>query len=196
VSRGEVPLDREKELLAVTVGAPDRLDGPVLLVESDPGWPAVFEREAARIRDVLGSRVLLIEHVGSTSVPGLIAKPVIDIALVVPDSTDESTYAPALEAAGYRLRIRSPAWEQHRMFNGPDTDINLHVFSPGSPEVERMLRFRNQLRADPNDRERYAAEKRSLARCDWAYTQYYADAKGPVIEDILAGATERPANEP
>ena len=104
------------------------------------------------------------------------------------DPGDEAGYAGALEAAGYRLRIRSPEWEEHRMFKGPDTDVNLHVFGPGSSEVERMVRFRDCLRADDRARERYAAEKRALAGRRWAYVQYYADAKGPVVEEILAAA--------
>jgi GrpB-like predicted nucleotidyltransferase (UPF0157 family)/uncharacterized protein (DUF952 family) len=179
---------REEKIAAVTIGPLDRLDGPVTLVESDPRWPELYEREAARIRGALGDLALRIEHVGSTSVPGLIAKPIIDIVLVVPDPGDEAGYALALEAAGYRLRLRTPEWEQHRMFKGPDTDVNLHVFGPGSPEVERMGRFRDRLRADAGARERYAAEKRALAGRRWAHTQYYADAKSGVVEEILAGA--------
>jgi GrpB-like predicted nucleotidyltransferase (UPF0157 family)/uncharacterized protein (DUF952 family) len=179
---------REEELAAVMIGPLDRLDGPVTLVEPDPRWPELYEREAARIRGALGDRVLRIEHVGSTSVPGLIAKPIVDIALVVPDPADEPGYADALTAAGYRLRIRSPEWEEHRMFKGPDTDVNLHVFGPGSAEVERMVRFRDRLRADDAARERYAAEKRALAGRRWTHVQYYADAKGPVVEEILGGA--------
>jgi GrpB-like predicted nucleotidyltransferase (UPF0157 family)/uncharacterized protein (DUF952 family) len=179
---------REEGLGAVTVGPLDRLDGPVTLVEPNPRWPELFEREAARIRGALGDRALRIEHVGSTSVPGLIAKPIVDIVLVVPDPGEEAGYAGALEAAGYRLRIRSPEWEEHRMFKGPDTDVNLHVFGPGSSEVERMVRFRDCLRADEAARERYAAEKRALAGRRWAHVQYYADAKGPVVEEILAAA--------
>src|SRR5690606_29898587 len=101
----------------------------------------LFEREAKRIRSALGDRALRVEHVGSTSVPGLCAKPVIDILLVVPDSSDEASYVPALEAAGYKLRIREPEWFEHRLFKGPDTDINLHVFSEGASEIERMLCF-------------------------------------------------------
>jgi GrpB-like predicted nucleotidyltransferase (UPF0157 family) len=129
MSHDDPTLTSEQELVAITVGAPERLDGPVLLVESDPEWPALFELEVVRIRGALGERVVRIEHVGSTSVPGLIAKPIIDIALVVPDSADESAYVPGLEAAGYRLLLRTPDWEEHRMFNGPNTDVNLHVFS-------------------------------------------------------------------
>ena len=89
---------------------------------------------------------MLLEHTGSTSVPGLAAKPIIDITLAVPDSSDEDAYAPALEAAGYVLRIREPDWHEHRVFKGPDTNVNLHVFSDGCPEIDRMLRFRDWLR--------------------------------------------------
>jgi GrpB-like predicted nucleotidyltransferase (UPF0157 family) len=179
--------DRD-ELFAVTIGSPTRLDGPVVLDDPDPGWPAAFEREAERIRAALGDRALQVEHVGSTSIPGLIAKPIVDIALVVPDSSDEPAYVPALETAGYVLRIRSPQWEEHRMFNGSEPEVNLHVFSPGTAEVDRMLRFRDRLRSDAADRERYAAEKRTLAAREWEYLQDYADAKTGVVEQILRRA--------
>ena len=116
---------------------------PILIQDYDPQWPELFEREAHRIRAVLGQRVLRIEHAGCTSVPNLVAKPIVDLILVVADSADESTYVPDLEAAGYLLRIREPNWYQHRMFKGPDTDINLHVFSDGCPEIDRMLLFRD-----------------------------------------------------
>jgi GrpB-like predicted nucleotidyltransferase (UPF0157 family) len=185
----DAPLTSEHELASVTVGPLERLDGPVYLTGPDRAWPDLFAREAARVRTALGRRVLLLEHVGSTSVAGLIAKPIIDIALVVPDSAAETSYAPALEAAGYRLRIRTPDWEEHRMFKGPDTDVNLHVFSPGSQEVERLLRFRDHLRTNTADRERYAAEKRALAGRTWAYVQHYADSKTQIVADILARAS-------
>src|SRR4051812_17748775 len=142
----------EAELRRVTLGEPDRLDGLVTLVEHDPRWPELYAREAARIRAALGLKARRIEHLGSTSVPGLIAKPLIDIVPAVDDSADEAAYVPALEAAGYALRICEPDWHQHRMLNGPDTDVNLHVFSVGSPEIVRMTRFRDRLRADRADR--------------------------------------------
>lgn len=166
-----------------------RLDGPVTLVDYDSAWPALFAREAARIRRTLGDRALLVEHVGSTSVPGLMAKPIIDIVLAVADSGDEAAYAPALQAAGYRLRIREPEWHEHRLFKGPDTDVNVHVFTVASTEVERMLLFRDWLRVVDEDRARYAAAKRELARRRWQHVQQYADAKTPVVEDIIARAT-------
>lgn len=140
------------------------------------------------IRSVLGDRLLRIEHVGSTSVPELAAKPRLDLLLVVASSADEAAYVPALEAAGYVLRIREPQWHEHRLLTGLDTDVNLHVFSPGCPEIERMLRFRNWLRENKPDRDLYACTKRELARRDWKYTQEYADAKTAVVEEILARA--------
>jgi GrpB-like predicted nucleotidyltransferase (UPF0157 family) len=152
----------------------------------DPAWPRLFEREAARIWAVLGPSALRVEHTGSTSVPGFVAKPIIDILLVVSDSADEAAYVPALEAAGYVVRIREPEWHAHRMLKGPDTDVNLHVFSAGSSEIARVLRFRDRLRASPDDRERYAREKLELARQDWRAVDDYARAKTTVIEDILS----------
>jgi GrpB-like predicted nucleotidyltransferase (UPF0157 family) len=148
----------------------------------------MFEREAGRIRSALGDRVLLLEHVGSTSVPGLAAKPKIDMVLALRDSADEPAYLPDLEAAGYVLQIREPEWYEHRVFKGPEVDINLHVFSGGCPEIDRMLLFRNWLRANTDDRDRYAAAKRRLAARDWTYMQQYADAKTEVVEEIIARA--------
>src|SRR6185437_16090252 len=150
------------------------LNGQIQLVDYDPAWPRLFEREAARVRATLGDRVLALEHVGSTSVPGLAAKPRIDMLLVVADSADEPAYVPALEAAGYVLRIREPDWYEHRMFNGPETDLNLHVLSQGCPEIGRMLLFRNWLRRHDDDRQLYERTKRELAQRDWKYTQNYA----------------------
>jgi GrpB-like predicted nucleotidyltransferase (UPF0157 family) len=179
----------EEELRATQVdGEPLRLDGPVVLVAYDPAWPELFAREADRILASLGERALLLEHVGSTSVPGLAAKPKIDILLEVADTRDERAYVPALEAAGYVLHRREPDWYEHRLFKGPDTVINLHVFSTGCEEIERMLRFRDHLRANDADRRLYLETKRELAGRRWQYTQHYADAKGPMIEAILARA--------
>ena len=178
----------EEQLRAVTVGEPARHDGPILLADYDPAWPATFEREEARISSALGERALLIEHVGSTSVPGLAAKPIIDIVLVVSDSSDESSYVPALERAGFTVRIREPDWFEHRVLKGRGTDVNLHVFSKGCPEVERMLRFRDHLRTNPVERERYEATKRELATRIWKYVQNYADAKTEVVQEILTRA--------
>jgi GrpB-like predicted nucleotidyltransferase (UPF0157 family) len=157
-------------------------------VDSHPAWPALFEREATRIRRALGNTIVRLEHTGSTSVPGLAAKPIIDMTLVVPSSADEASYVPQLEAVGYVLRIREPAWHEHRLLKGPDTDVNLHVFSAGSPEVERMVGFRDWLRAHPDDLQLYERTKRELAGRTWRHVQHYADAKSEVVEAIIARA--------
>ena len=155
----------------------------------DPSWPERYEREAGRIRAALHNKVVLIEHAGSTSVPGLAAKPVIDIVLEVADSTDEPSYVPELEAAGYVFRFREPDWHEHRFLKGGEEDVNLHVFSAGCSETRRMLLFRDRLRANDADRDLYAHAKRELAaRADWAEVQQYADAKTDVIEEILTRA--------
>jgi GrpB-like predicted nucleotidyltransferase (UPF0157 family) len=161
------------------------------IADYDPRWPALFEREAERIRTVLGPLALRIEHAGSTSVPGLAAKPVIDVVLVVADSSVEDAYVSALVAAGCVLKICEPEWFEHRMFKGPDTDINLHVFSAGCPEIERMLMFRDWLRSHEADRQLYESVKRDLARQEWAEVQDYADAKSTVVEEIMTRAMAR-----
>jgi GrpB-like predicted nucleotidyltransferase (UPF0157 family) len=178
----------EEELRSVTVGPVTRLTRRIELAEPDPTWPELFAREAERIRSLLGDDVLLLEHVGSTSVPGLPAKPIIDILLIVPDSGNEPTYVPRLEAAGYVLRIREPDWHQHRVLKGPDTNVNVHVFSSGSTEIDRMLGFRDRLRSHPDEFERYLSAKRDLAARDWEFVQQYADAKSDVIEAIIGRA--------
>jgi len=180
----------DEELHEIWVGDVPQLSGPVELVEYDPDWPRLYEREAARIRAALGDAVVQLEHTGSTAVPGLVAKPRIDMLLVVPDSADEPAYVPGLEAAGYTLVIREPEWYEHRIFKGPDTDVNLHVFSPESPEIERVLFFRDRLRTNDADRGLYARTKRELAQRSWKYVQNYADAKSEVVEEIIARARQ------
>jgi GrpB-like predicted nucleotidyltransferase (UPF0157 family) len=184
----ETPPLTEEQIRTHTVGELKPLSCRIRIVDYDPQWPDLFAREADRIRTVLGSRALRIEHTGSTSVAGLAAKPIIDILLVVTDSADEVSYMPPLEDAGYVLRIREPEWHEHRMFKGPDTEINLHVFSPGSPEIERIMTFRDWLRTNPADCGLYARTKLALAQQDWKYVQNYADAKTAVIEEILVRA--------
>ena len=178
----------EERLQEVTVGELKPHNAPITLVDYDPKWPKLFDREAKRIYSILGKKVLQLEHVGSTSVPGLCAKPIIDILLVVKDSADEGAYVPDLEEAGYTLRIREPGWFQHRLFKGPDTDIHLHVFSKGSSEIDRMLRFRNWLRINRSDREKYARVKRKLADRKWKHVQDYADAKSSIVQEIMERA--------
>ena len=165
---------------------PVRTDGPVRLAEPDPTWPEQYAREEERIRTALGPRALQVEHVGSTSVPGLAAKPVIDILLTVRESADEAAYVPYLEAAGYALQFREPDWYEHRFLRDRDPDVQIHVFTVGSPEVERMLAFRDRLRTEPEDRHLYERTKRELAARRWDYVQDYADAKSTVVEEIIS----------
>lgn len=178
----------EKALAERTIGKPEPLTARISILDYDPTWPRLYEQEAARIRSILSDRVVRIEHVGSTSVRGLAAKPIIDIALEVGDSADEAAYVPDMEIAGYVLRIREPDWFQHRLFKGPGSDINLHTFSAGSAEVVRMVVFRDWLRANVADRKLYLRTKRELASRDWKYMQQYADAKTSVVKEIMARA--------
>jgi GrpB-like predicted nucleotidyltransferase (UPF0157 family) len=178
----------EEEIEAATVGELRPHNATIELAEYDPLWPALYEREAARVRGALGAAALRLEHVGSTSVPGLAAKPIVDLVLVVADSSDEDAYVPALEAAGYVLRIREPDWYEHRLFKGPDTNVNLHTFSEGCDEVDRMVTFRDWLRTHDDDRELYESAKRELAAREWRHVQNYADAKSAVVAEINARA--------
>jgi shikimate dehydrogenase len=186
----------DERIRAVTIGELEPFGVPVVVTDYNPEWPAWFAAEKARIHRALGQRALRIEHTGSTAVPGLAAKPVIDILLLVADPADEPAYVPALERAGYALRVREPDWYEHRMLQlrinrGADRDVNVHVFAPrsGAPEINRMLTFRDWLRTHDEDRDRYAAAKRDLARRDWKYVQHYSDAKSPIVEEILIRAT-------
>ena len=179
----------ENRLAAVTIGDLQPLAGRIELVDYDPAWPALYAREEEQIRSLLGRRVIRIEHTGSTSVPGLPAKPIVDITLEVRDAAAESEYVADLEAGGYVLRIREPDWFEHRLFKGPDTNVNLHTFSADSEETNRMVLLRDWLRTNATDREFYASAKRELAARDWKYVQQYADAKTAVIQEILARAS-------
>ena len=158
------------------------------IVAYDHEWPSAFRKAEVRIRAALRERALAVEHVGSTSVPGLAAKPVIDIHLAVRDSADEDAYAPNLEEAGYRFVIREPGWFEHRMFKGYDPEINLHVFSEGCAELDRCRIFRDWLRISLSDRALYAAVKTRLAQSVWDRVQDYADAKRDVVEEIMGRA--------
>jgi GrpB-like predicted nucleotidyltransferase (UPF0157 family) len=185
----------EEDIRRTRIGEVKRHDAPITLADYDADWPALYDREEARIRSALGDRVVQVEHTGSTSVAGLAAKPIIDITLTVPDSAAEDDYVPALESVGYVLRIREPEWHEHRVFKGPDTNVNLHVFTAGSIELERMVVFRDWLRAHPEDRELYESTKRELAARTWQHVQHYADAKTGVVEAIIARAGGPPPIE-
>jgi GrpB-like predicted nucleotidyltransferase (UPF0157 family) len=161
--------------------------------EYNPQWPEYYRREEVQIRQALGDRALQIEHAGSTAVPGLPAKPVIDIVLAVADSADEGSFVKPLELAGYWLCIREPHWHEHRMFRKTtDPAVNLHVFSEGCVEMKRMLRFRDWLRTNAGDRDLYLHTKRDLAGRQWDSVDQYAEAKGPVVREIMRRAATEP----
>lgn len=164
---------------------PELIGGPekrsLVVVDYDASWPELFEEHRAKIAEALGPAAIRIEHVGSTAVPGLAAKPIIDIQLSVEDVQDEASYVPALEAAGYRLRVREAGHRMLRVFD----EIHIHVCSEGSEWERRHLLFRDWLRRDDGDRERYASAKRELARRDWETMNDYADAKSIAIAEIM-----------
>jgi GrpB-like predicted nucleotidyltransferase (UPF0157 family) len=160
----------------------------IKIAEYDSTWPALFAKHTKIIAHALGSAARRIEHFGSTSVPGLAAKPIIDILVVVKDSADESIYLRQMEAAGYVLRVREPDWHEHRMFRTPDKDVHVHIYSDGCPEITRTLTFRDRLRRNSDDRTRYEQTKRQLATQDWSDMNAYAQAKTVVIEDVIAAS--------
>lgn len=170
----------------VLIGGAEKRE--IEIADYDPEWPKKFDTHARLIAVALGRAALRIEHVGSTSVPNLAAKPVIDILVVVHDSADEPAYLPRLEEAGYVLRVREPGWHEHRMFRTPERDVHVHVYSAGCTEVERTLAFRERLRRNAGDRRRYEQTRRELAAREWPDMNAYADAKTEVIESILAAS--------
>lgn len=178
----------EAQIIAATVGPRQPLNSTIYLAPYDPAWPALFTQLKQQIQETLGDDIRLLEHVGSTSVPGLSAKPIIDLVLAVADSSDEAAYVKPLEEKGYTLRIREPDWYEHRLLKPPEVPANLHVFSAGCPEIEQMVLFRDWLRTHTDDRLWYEATKRELAARTWQYTQNYADAKSEVVQAILARA--------
>jgi GrpB-like predicted nucleotidyltransferase (UPF0157 family) len=159
------------------------------LVPSDPRWRVLYQEEERRIRASLGDEAHLVEHVGSTSVPGLAAKPIIDVVLAVTDSSVEAAYVPQLEDAGYEMKLRETDWYQHRLLTRDSPAVNLHIFSEGCEEIERMIVFRDRLRVNKADRDRYSKLKRELAEVEWPSIQDYADAKSELVKAILAEAT-------
>lgn len=159
----------------------------ITLADPDPAWPQWYEELAARVRAVLGWRVLGLDHVGSTSVPGLPAKPVVDIDLVVADPADEAAYVPALEDAGFVLRVREPWWWEHRLLRHEDPRCNLHVFGPDSPEPLRNRLFRDWLTGNPDDLARYRDAKVAAAAQANAAGEHVMDynaRKARVIREI------------
>ncbi|MCG5439215.1 GrpB family protein [Micromonospora foliorum] len=168
------------------VGEPPRTWESIVIEEYDPAWAQRFLAVRSSLTEALGGLIISVEHVGSTAVSGLAAKPVIDVDLVIGDTAEEAAYLPALERLGYRLVLREPWWHGHRMLLSPAEDVNLHVWPQGAPEPVRHRLFRDWLRSHPDDRERYAATKRRLARDTADRPRDYSLAKNDVIDEIYA----------
>jgi GrpB-like predicted nucleotidyltransferase (UPF0157 family) len=170
------------------------------VVEYDPRWPDAARRIIDRLRRALGTRAVRIEHVGSTAVPGLPAKPVIDLDLTVADPAAEQAWLPQLQAAGFVLTVREPWWHGHRLLrggragggshDGDDTELpsNVHVFGPDSPELVKHVVFRDWLRADAADRDRYAAAKREAAGGPEQRMTEYNARKEAVVHEVYERA--------
>jgi GrpB-like predicted nucleotidyltransferase (UPF0157 family) len=169
---------------AVVIGG--REEGIIEIVPYTEEWPARYEAERRRIAEALGATARRIEHIGSTAVPGLAAKPIVDVMVTVDDANDEMAFRPPLETAGYILRVREP---DHRMFRTAERDVHVHVWPSGGDDERRQLLFRDHLRAHEGDRSRYEQVKRSLAG-QYRDMGYYADAKSSVVEEILQRAGE------
>jgi GrpB-like predicted nucleotidyltransferase (UPF0157 family) len=161
------------------VGGPEAV--AVTLHNYDGRWPAVYLEHESRIRDALAPSIATIEHIGSTSVPGLAAKPIVDIVVAVADITTEEDYLDQLIAAGYELRVREPG---HRMVRTPARDVHLHLYEHGASAVGEYLLLRDHLRLDASDRELYESTKKSLLSRSWHDMNAYADAKSDVISSI------------
>ncbi len=155
------------------------------VVPYDRNWPERFETEKLKIQTALSSKALRVDHVGSTAVEGLPAKPIIDIQLSVADPDDESSFLPELEEQGYVLRVREKG---HRMVRTPELDVHVHICKTGSDWERRHLLFRDWLRTDKQDREAYGNLKEQLASKDWETMNHYADAKGDLIQEITEHA--------
>lgn len=157
----------------------------LVLADPDPAWADEFAEHARRIRAALGTTAVEVEHIGSTSVPGLAAKPIVDVLVTVPDVTAEEDYLDPLVDAGYELRVREPG---HRLVRTPERDVHVHVLRVGDPAAEDYLLLRDRLRTDEADRDLYERTKRALLEREWADMNAYADAKTEVVEAIKARA--------
>jgi GrpB-like predicted nucleotidyltransferase (UPF0157 family) len=157
---------------------------PVEVVAPDPAWPQCYAVVRERVVAALGNRVLAIEHVGSTAVPGLWSKPMIDVDLTVADSGDEDAWLPDLESVGFVLRSRTPDWEEHRLLRGQEPLTNLHVFSPDAREPQRHRMFRDWLRIHAEDRARYAEVKREVAALGFDDAMLYSNEKAWFVYDL------------
>jgi len=157
------------------------------VVDYDDRWPGVFVEHCERIRQAVRAADVVIEHIGSTAVPALAAKPIIDIVVAVDDITAEEDYLEQLLEAGYLLRVREPG---HRLVRTLARDVHVHIFEKGDPAVDRYLVFRNRLRADAGDRALYAGTKRALIEQGFDDMNAYSDAKTDVVAAIMGRAAD------
>jgi GrpB-like predicted nucleotidyltransferase (UPF0157 family) len=185
--------ERDRDPLdGVLIGGREKV--PVVVVDPDEQWPARYEVVRERVRRALGASALRVEHIGSTSVPGLAAKPIIDVLVTVQDVEDEAAFVPRLEQEGFVLRVREPG---HRMVRTPERDVHVHLYEPDDEAVSAYLDLRDWLRVDAGDRALYERTKRRLATQTWADMNDYADAKSEVIQAILGRARAwRASQEP
>jgi len=175
--------ERDAERDAVLIGG--REMRPIVIADYDSEWPVRFEELALQVKNALGTGALTVEHIGSTAVPGLAARPIIDMLLIVRDVTDEGAYVTPLEQEGFVLRVREP---RHRMLRTTERDVHIHVFEPESLEIKDYRDLRDWLRVNEADRALYAAKKKTLAQQQWSDMNHYADAKSSVIQQILGRA--------
>lgn len=165
------------------VGGPQPLH--VTLEPYDPRWAVDFVAHRDRILEALAGQEIEVDHIGSTSVPGLAAKPIIDLVVVVADITAEEDYLEPLLAAGYELRVREPG---HRLVRTPARDVHVHVYRRGDPAVDDYRLLRDRLRSDAADRALYESVKQGLMTRSWGDSNDYADAKDEVIAAIKTRA--------
>jgi GrpB-like predicted nucleotidyltransferase (UPF0157 family) len=182
---------RDAELDTILIGGHEQRS--IVIVDYDDVWPLKAASKAQEIQDSLGPIALSVEHIGSTSVPGLAAKPIIDLVLVVADIEDEGSYIVPLKAVGWQVRVREP---RHRMLRTAELDFHLHVLPIAATEHVDYLDLRDWLRVSAADRELYESTKRTLATNKWSDMNHYADAKGPVIQQILHRAHDWRAARP
>jgi len=169
----------------------DRFDPePIELVPYDPGWAALFEEWKEKLIAALPTSPRRIEHVGSTSVPGLAAKPVVDIQVSVDDQEDEATYVPAIESIGVQLRNRDSEHRFFRPFAGHARQVHIHVCQVGSEWERRHIVFRDYLRSNLAARQEYLDAKVSAA-ARWSDDRLaYTEAKSETIRRLTRAADE------
>ncbi len=177
--------ERDAELDEALIGGREK--SAIVIADYDAGWPARFDELALQINAVLSGKVLFVEHIGSTAVPGLSAKPIIDILLTVASLEGEGDCVGQLESAGFVLRVRESG---HRMFRTAEKDVHIHIYERTAEQITDYRDLRDWLRVSEADCDLYSVTKRQLAQQEWTDMNYYADAKTAVIQEILGRARD------